>query len=120
MQFQILYLRNIKFSNFKRYKEIRNKYSHCQENISVILRGINTDILDPSLSNLNMVKEVIKKYSLRDKSIKIILPGRVSFWKGHEIAIEAMAILKKKLDKDFECIFVGPENNLKLKKFLIN
>ena len=109
----------IAISNFI-FKEIRNKYSHCQENISVILRGINTDILDPSLSNLNMVKEVIKKYSLRDKSIKIILPGRVSFWKGHEIAIEAMAILKKKLDKDFECIFVGPENNLKLKKFLIN
>ena len=57
---------------------------------------------------------------MRKNSIKIILPGRVSFWKGHAIAIEAMSYLKEKINKDFELVFVGPINNDKLKENLLN
>ena len=100
--------------------EIKNKYLHSKKNISVIFRGIDTNNLDPSQSYELRVKNQIKRYALREESIKIVLPGRVSVWKGHSVAIKAMSILKKKINKDFELIFVGPIQNLKLKQNLLN
>jgi glycosyltransferase involved in cell wall biosynthesis len=109
----------IAISNFI-YSEIRTKYLYTHQNVSVILRGVDINYFNPSLIDHNLLKKQIDQYSLRKNSIKIILPGRVSFWKGHAIAIEAMSYLKEKINKDFELIFVGPINNDKLKENLLN
>ena len=109
----------IAISNFI-YSEIRTKYLYTHQNVSVILRGVDINYFNPSLIDHNLLKQQIDQYSLRKNSIKIILPGRVSFWKGHAIAIEAMSYLKEKINKDFELIFVGPINNDKLKVNLLN
>ena len=109
----------IAISNFI-YSEIRTKYLYTHQNVSVILRGVDINYFNPSLIDHNLLKQQIDQYSLRKNSIKIILPGRVSFWKGHAIAIEAMSYLKEKINKDFELIFVGPINNDKLKENLLN
>ena len=109
----------IAVSNFI-YDEITKKYSYTQENISVISRGIDTNYLNPYLIDHNLLKQKFDKYLLRKNSIKIVLPGRVSFWKGHAVAIEAMSYLKEKISKDFELICVGPINNNKLKESLLN
>jgi len=100
--------------------EIKNRYLYSKNNISVIFRGIDTNNLDPSQSDKLRVQNQIKHYKLREGSIKIVLPGRVSVWKGHGVAIKAMSILKKKMNRDFELIFVGPVQNIKLKKNLLN
>ena len=109
----------IAISNFI-YSEIRTKYLYTHQNVSVILRGVDINYFNPSLIDHNLLKQQIDQYSLRKNSIKIILPGRVSFWKGHAIAIEAMSYLKEKINKDFELVFVGPINNDKLKENLLN
>ena len=109
----------IAISNFI-YSEIRTKYLYTHQNVSVILRGVDINYFNPSLIDHNLLKQQIDQYSLRKNSIKIILPGRVSFWKGHTIAIEAMSYLKEKINKDFELVFVGPINNDKLKENLLN
>ena len=109
----------IAVSNFI-YDEIKTKYSYTQENISVISRGIDINYFNPSYIDHNLLKQKLDKYLLRKNSIKIVLPGRVSFWKGHAIAIEAMSYLKEKISKDFELICVGPVNNNKLRESLLN
>ena len=109
----------IAISNFI-YSEIQTKYLYTHQNVSVILRGVDINYFNPSLIDHNLLKKQIDQYSLRKNSIKIILPGRVSFWKGHAIAIEAMSYLKEKINKDFELVFVGPINNDKLKENLLN
>ena len=109
----------IAVSNFI-YDEIKTKYSYTQENISIISRGIDINYFNPSLIDHNLLKQKFDKYLLRKNSIKIVLPGRVSFWKGHAIAIEAMSYLKEKISKDFELICVGPINNNKLRESLLN
>jgi len=109
----------IAVSNFI-YDEIKTKYSYTQENISVISRGIDINYFNPSYIDHNLLKQKLDKYLLRKNSIKIVLPGRVSSWKGHAIAIEAMSYLKEKISKDFELVCVGPFNNNKLRENLLN
>lgn len=101
------------------YNEIINKYSYSKKNISVIPRGIDVKYLDPSKTDQVKVENFIKEHSINSKSIKLVLPGRISGWKGHNVAIEAMAYLRDKSSDDFELIFVGPADNLKLKNNLL-
>ena len=108
----------IAISNFI-YSEIRTKYLYTKENISIILRGVDINYFNPSLIDHYLLKQQMAQYALRKNSIKIVLPGRISFWKGHAIAIEAMSHLKEKIIGDFELIFVGPINNDKLKEKLL-
>ncbi len=108
----------IAISNFI-YSEIRTKYLFTKENISIILRGVDINYFNPSLIDHYLLKQQMAQYALRKNSIKIVLPGRISFWKGHAIAIEAMSHLKEKIIGDFELIFVGPTNNDKLEEKLL-
>ena len=101
------------------HNEIKSKYAYSKKNLSVISRGIDIEYLDPSKTDYKKVKKFIKDHDIKNDSIKLVLPGRVSGWKGHNVAIEAMAHLKDKSSNDFELIFVGPADNLKLKNNLL-
>ena len=108
----------IAISNFI-YGEIRNKYLYSKKNISIIQRGINVESLDPSKTDSIKVNNFLKKYSVKKESIKLVLPGRVTGWKGHSIAIDAMAYLSDNSKDEFELFFVGPTDNLNLKNNLL-
>ena len=101
------------------HNEIKSNYAYSKKNLSVISRGVDIEYLDPSKTDYKKVKKIIKDHDIKNDSIKIVLPGRVSGWKGHNVAIEAMAHLKNKSSNDFELIFVGPADNLKLKNNLL-
>ena len=90
-----------------------------KKNISVISRGIDIKYLDPSKIDYKKVNNFLKDLNLENNSIKLVLPGRVSGWKGHKIAIEAMTYLREKSSKDFVLLLVGPTDNLKLKNNLL-
>ena len=47
------------------------------------------------------------------------MPGRVTGWKGHSIAIDAMVYLRDNSKDEFELFFVGPTDNLNLKNNLL-
>tara|TARA_Y100000389_G_scaffold183239_1_gene200533 strand:- start:461 stop:1210 length:750 start_codon:yes stop_codon:yes gene_type:complete len=100
--------------------EIKSKYGHSKKNISVISRGIDIEYLDPSKTDYKKVNKFIKDYDIKNDHIKLVLPGRVSVWKGHRVAIEAMLHLNKKTNYNFELIFVGPADNSKLKNNLLH
>ena len=101
------------------YNEIKTKYAYSKKNISVISRGIDIKYLDPSKIDYKKVNNFLKGLNLKNNSIKLVLPGRVSGWKGHKIAIEAMTYLREKSSKDFVLLLVGPTDNLKLKNNLL-
>ena len=101
------------------YNEIKTKYAYSKKNISVISRGIDIKYLDPSKIDYKKVNNFLKDLNLENNSIKLVLPGRVSGWKGHKIAIEAMTYLREKSSKDFVLLLVGPTDNLKLKNNLL-
>ena len=101
------------------YNEIKTKYAYSKKNISVISRGIDIKYLDPSKIDYKKVNNFLKDLNLENNSIKLVLPGRVSGWKGHKIAIEAMTYLRQKSSKDFVLLLVGPTDNLKLKNNLL-
>ena len=101
------------------YNEIKTKYAYSKKNISVISRGIDIKYLDPSKIDYKKVNNFLKDLNLENNSIKLVLPGRVSGWKGHKIAIEAMTYLRDKSNKDFVLLLVGPADNLKLKNNLL-
>tara|TARA_B100000768_G_scaffold102949_1_gene95755 strand:+ start:542 stop:1687 length:1146 start_codon:yes stop_codon:yes gene_type:complete len=101
------------------YNEIKSKYAYSKENLSVISRGIDIEYLDPLKTDYKKVEKFINDHDIKNDSIKLVLPGRVSGWKGHNVAIEAMGYLRDKSSNDFELIFVGPTDNLKLKNSLL-
>ena len=101
------------------HNEIKSKYAFSKKNLSVISRGIDIEYLDPLKTDYKKVEKFINDHDIKNDSIKLVLPGRVSGWKGHNVAIEAMGYLRDKSSNDFELIFVGPTDNLKLKNSLL-
>ena len=94
-------------------------FSHINENygdfflnrkrkLLVIFRGINANYFNPQKITLSKIKKFSKKNSIdRDKFI-ILLPGRLSFWKGQKIFIEALKLLSEQINNQpFEGIIIG-------------
>ncbi len=98
---------------------IRFYFPECKNRLVQINRGIDTNYF-----NLESVTQIRKEKFLSNLSISenthiILLPGRISSWKGHETAIDAVAkINKKRPDLNFLMIFVGSaqDRNKFLKK----
>jgi len=96
-------------------------FSHINENygdfflnrkrkLLVIFRGINTNYFNPQKISLSKIEKFSKKNSIdRDKFI-ILLPGRLSFWKGQKIFIEALKLLSEQINNQpFEGIIIGDD-----------
>ena len=94
-------------------------FSHINENygdfflnrkrkLLVIFRGINANYFNPQKISLSKIEKFSKKNSIdRDKFI-ILLPGRLSFWKGQKIFIEALKLLSEQNNyQPFEGIIIG-------------
>ena len=96
-------------------------FSHINENygdfflnrkrkLLVIFRGINANYFNPQKISLSKIEKFSKKNSIdRDKFI-ILLPGRLSFWKGQKIFIEALKLLSEQNNnRPFEGIIIGDD-----------
>ena len=75
----------------------------------MIFRGINTDYFDPTKIKSSEEEKLIKQWNItRNKKI-ILLPGRLSSWKGQELFIEALNIVKQKIGSTFYAIILGSD-----------
>ena len=83
----------------------------------VIFRGINVDYFKPETINTEKETKFLEKFKL-DKSKKIILlPGRLTNWKGQEMFIESLNLLKtKEPNKKFIGIILGSDQGRSLFK----
>ena len=102
-------------------------FSHIKENYSkllgtnkkflVIFRGINVDYFDSSSKLESEEKNLLKKWEI-DKEKKIILvPGRLTAWKGQEMFIESVNLVKKELGYEaFHVVILGSDQGRNLYK----
>ena len=83
----------------------------------VIFRGINTDYFDPSTKLETDEKKLLEKWKI-DKEKKIILvPGRLTSWKGQEMLIEAINLVKIELGYEaFHLVILGSDQGRELYK----
>ena len=102
---------------FSHIKENYSKYLSNKKKFLVIFRGINTDYFNPKKikeSDKNLLK---KKWNITDEKKIILLPGRLTEWKGQEMFIEAIRLLKKNLPElEFIAVILGSDQGRKIYK----
>ncbi len=102
-------------------------FSHIKENYSefltfkkkflVIFRGINVDYFDPSTKLENDEKKLLKQWELNKEKKIILMPGRLTSWKGQELFIEAINLVKIELGYEaFHVIILGSDQGRDLYK----
>ncbi len=90
---------------------VRHFFPENKKKLIQINRGI-----DSNYFNLSSVSEIRKENFLSSLSIPenthiILLPARITGWKGHDVAIDAINYInKKKPELNFIMIFVGSED----------
>ena len=102
---------------FSHIKENYSKYLSNKKKFLVIFRGINTDYFNPKKikeSDKNLLK---KKWNITDEKKIILLPGRLTEWKGQEMFIEAISLLKKNLSElEIIAVILGSDQGRKIYK----
>lgn len=102
---------------FSHIKENYSNYITPEKKFLVIFRGINTEYFDPKKINENDKILLKKKWKISNEKKIILFPGRLTYWKGHEMFLEAINKLKKILpDKEFVAVILGSDQGRKIYK----
>jgi len=104
-------------SNFV-FNHIHKNYGNlinAQKRLLVIFRGINTEYFDNSNITNDKVQNLYSSLKLSSEKFKILLPGRLTGWKGQEMFIESLNLLKTKYNKEnFQVIILGSHQGRKV------
>jgi len=86
------------------------KYLNKKKKFLVIYRGINVDFFNQSKISENDENQLLSNWGLaKDKKI-ILMPGRLTAWKGQDVFIEGLNLVKKKLgDQSFYAVILGSD-----------
>lgn len=85
---------------------IRENYGVDESRLRVIHRGIDITRFDPDRVSAERVIQLTHQWRIPDGVPVVMLPGRVTRRKGHDLLIEAIALLKH---RELRCLMVGPE-----------
>ena len=102
-------------------------FSHIKENYSefldnkkkflVIFRGVNVDYFDPSTKLETEEKKLLQSWEINNEKKIILMPGRLTSWKGQEIFIEAINLVKIELGYEaFHVVILGSDQGRNLYK----
>ena len=83
-------------SNFI-FSHIKDNYSEflgSKKKFLVIFRGINVDYFDPTTKLESDEKKLLEKWGINKEKKIILVPGRLTSWKGQELLIEAINLVK--------------------------
>jgi glycosyltransferase involved in cell wall biosynthesis len=106
-------------SNFI-FSHIKNNYSEflgLRKKFLVIFRGINVDYFDPSTKLDFDEKKLLQKWEINKEKKIILVPGRLTSWKGQEMLIEAINLVKIELGYEaFHVVILGSDQGRDLYK----
>ncbi len=102
-------------------------FSHIKENYSdflnpkkkflVIFRGINVDYFDSSTKLEIDEKKLLQEWEIDKEKKIILLPGRLTSWKGQEMFIESLNLVKIELGYEaFHVVILGNDQGRDLYK----
>jgi len=100
-------------SNFI-FSHINENYGHFflkkNKKLLVIFRGINTNYYNPQKILPIKLDNFCKQNNIDRNKFIILLPGRLTYWKGQKVFIEAIKLLNEKNDiSPFEAIILGSD-----------
>ena len=102
---------------FSHINENYSEYLNLNKKFLVIFRGINTEYFNPSKIHQTDQKKLISKWNIDKEKPLILLPGRLTSWKGQEMFIEAIRIVKEKFsEKSFCAVILGSDQGRKVYK----
>ena len=102
---------------FSHIKENYSEFLTSQKKFLVIFRGINVDYYDSSTKLDNDEKSLLQKWNINDKKKIILMPGRLTSWKGQELFIEAINLVKIELGYEaFHAVILGNDQGRDLYK----
>ncbi len=106
-------------SNFI-FSHIKDNYSEFlkfKKKFLVIFRGINVDYFDPSTKLDVDEKKLLQKWEINKEKKIILVPGRLTSWKGQELLIEAINLVKIELGYEaFHVVILGSDQGRDLYK----
>ena len=108
-------------------------FSHINENygefflnnkrkLLVVFRGINTNYFNPQKVLPSKLDKFSKQFNVDRNKFIILMPGRLTYWKGQKIFIEAIKLLKEQDNvPPFEAIILGDaqERNVYKKQLIV-
>ncbi len=102
---------------FSHIKENYSEFLTSQKKFLVIFRGINVDYFDSSTKLENDEKKLLQKWNITDEKKIILMPGRLTSWKGQELFIEAINLVKIELGYEaFHAVILGNDQGRDLYK----
>ncbi len=102
---------------FSHIKENYSSYINYKKKFLVIFRGINVDYFDPSSKLESDEKKLLKEWQVNKEKKIILLPGRLTSWKGQELFIEAIKLVKIELGYEaFDAVILGSDQGRELYK----
>lgn len=84
--------------------QIERQFGEKGKQLSVVARGVDTDVFDPAAVAQSRVIRFVDTIALPEDQPVIMLPARPTGWKGHEILLGALA---KIADRPFNCVLLG-------------
>ena len=98
-------------------QHIKDEYG-VTKNLYVIPRGVNTNIFSPKKVSSERLVNAAKTINIEGNDKIILLPGRLTNWKGHKLAIKAITKLQI---NNFKLVFIGDlQERVKYKNELIS
>ena len=97
-------------------------FSNNKRKLLVIFRGINTNYFNPQKVLPSKLDKFSKQFNIDRNKFIILMPGRLTYWKGQKIFIEAIKLLKEQDNvPPFEAIILGDaqERNVYKKQLLV-
>ena len=102
---------------FTHINENYSEYLKTKKKFLVIFRGINTDYFDKSTILEKDEIQLLKKWEVNKEKKIILMPGRLTSWKGQELFIEAINLVKVELGYEaFHAVILGSEQGRDLYK----
>ena len=94
-------------------ENISKLYGINKSKIDIIPRGVDVNNFKKSDINSHEIAKIKENWKIFDKEkVIILLPARLTKWKGHEVAIEAINLLKgESFFKNIVCLFAGEQKN---------
>ncbi len=86
---------------------IQERYGALPKNIYTIPRGIDLESFSENSINSQKISDMRKKWHIDNDTPIILLPGRLTSWKGHEVALKAFAALPEVIKNQYALVFLG-------------
>ena len=102
---------------FSHIKDNYYEFLKSKKKFLVIFRGFNVDYFDSSTKLDSDEKKLLKKWEINKEKKIILVPGRLTSWKGQELLIEAINLVKIELGYEaFHVVILGSDQGRNLYK----